>query len=108
MFFQVVQGCLRLDTGHFDGAAAAFGPALGLAGEHGFGTYRIDLLVGRGALFLRRGDLESGERDARDALAFATAPGCGYLWGEAEALHLLATVLISGRPTAGSPAIRSG
>lgn len=99
----LVQGRLRLDTGHLDGAGAAFGPALGLCAEHGFGTFRIDLLVCRGALQLRRGDLASAERDARDALAYAGAPGCGYLWGEADALHLLATVLIAGRPSSTSP-----
>jgi tetratricopeptide (TPR) repeat protein len=99
----LVQGHLRLDTGHLDGAAAAFGPAMSLASEHGFGTYRIDLLIVRGALALRRGDADAAERDARDALAFAAAPGCGYLWGEADALHLLATVLISGRPAPASP-----
>lgn len=98
----LVQGCLRLETGHLDGAAAAFGPTLALASEHGFGIYRIDLLVWRGALSLRRGDFESAERDARDALAYATAPSCGYLWGEADALHLLATVLIATRPVSGS------
>lgn len=98
-----VQGTLRLDTGHLDGAAAAFGPALALASEHGFGCYRIDLLVCRGALSLRRGEAEAAERDVRDALAYATAPGCGYLWGQADALHLLATVLISGRPARTSP-----
>lgn len=99
----LVQGRVRLDTGHLDGAGAAFGPALGLCAEHGFGTFRIDLLVCRGALQLRRGDIESAERDARDALAYAGAPGCGYLWGEADALHLLATVLIAGRPSPTSP-----
>lgn len=99
----LVQGRLRLDTGHLDAAAAALGPALALASDHGFGAYRIDLLVWSGALALRRGDPELAEREARDALAYATAPDCGYAWGEADALHLLATVLIAGRPTAGSP-----
>jgi len=99
----LAQGRLRLDTGHLDAAAAALGPTLALANEHGFGTYRIDLLIARGALNLRRGDFDLAERDARDALAYAAAPGCGYLWGEADALHLLATVLIASRPPPGSP-----
>jgi tetratricopeptide (TPR) repeat protein len=99
----LVQGRLRIDTANFDGAAAAFGPALALASEHGYGTYRIDLLVGRGALHLRRGELEAAEQDARDALAYAAAPGCGYVGGEADALHLLATALIATRSPPGSP-----
>lgn len=103
IFGGLIQGRLRLDTGHLDAAAAALGPALALASDHGFGAYRVDLLVWSGALALRRGDPELAERDARDALAYAMAPECGYAWGEADALHLLATVLIAGRPTPGSP-----
>jgi hypothetical protein len=99
----LLQGRMRMDTGHFDGAMASLGPALDLSVEHGFGSFRIELLLARGALQLRRGELDAAEQDARDALAYATAPGCGYLWGEADALHLLATVLIAGRPAVSSP-----
>ena len=40
----------------------------------------------------------SAERDARDALAHAMARECGYQWGEADSLHLLAVTLLSNRP----------
>lgn len=89
---------IRMDTGNLDGAASALGMALPAAAELGLVLDRIDLQLLRGHLLLRRGDLPAAEDDARDALAYATAPGCGYLWGEADALHLLALVLLSGRP----------
>src|SRR5207253_2126055 len=81
-----------------DGAASALGMALPTAMKHGLGLDRIDLLLVRGHLLLRRSEIAAAESDARDALAFATAPGCGYLWGEADALHLLGMVLLAGRP----------
>lgn len=89
---------IRMDSGNLDGAASAIGMALPTAMEHGLGVDRVDLLIVRGLLLLRRGDVQQAEADARDALAYATAPGCGYLWGEADALHLLAMTLLAGRP----------
>ncbi|MDW8284353.1 MAG: NACHT domain-containing protein [Myxococcales bacterium] len=89
---------IRMDAGNLDGAASVVGMALPAAVEHGLGIDRIDLLLMRGHLLLRRGDLAGAEADARDALAYAMAPECRYLWGEADALHLLAMVLLSGRP----------
>ena len=99
----LAQARLRMETGHLEAASGALTAALAMAVEHSFGCYRIDLLITRGALGLRRGDVVAAERDARDALAYATAPGCSYQWGEADALHLLATVLVAGRPKLGQP-----
>lgn len=88
---------LRMDAGNLDGAASALGMALPAALEMGMDLDRIDLLLLRGYLLLRRGDTAGAENDARDALAYAMAPECGYLWGEADALHLLSLVLLCGR-----------
>lgn len=98
----LVQARLRLDTNHYEGAAAALGTALAMAQEIGLTCHRVDLLVLRGQLSLRRNDLAAAESDARDALAHATAPGCGYMYGEADALHLLATAILAGQPAAPS------
>lgn len=87
---------IRMDAGNLDGAASAIGMAMPAAQEMNLGVDRIDLLLCRGQLGLRRGELQAAEADARDALAYANAPDCGYLWGEADALHLLAMVLLSG------------
>ena len=97
------QARLRMQTGHLEAAGAALTAALALAVEHSFACHRIDLLIARGALALRRGESLRAERDARDALAYAMAPGCQYQWGEADALHLLATSLLVARPVAGAP-----
>jgi tetratricopeptide (TPR) repeat protein len=99
----LVQARLRLDTNHYEGAAAALGTALAMAQELGLCCHRVDLLVLRGLLSLRRNDTAAAENDARDALAYASAPGCGYLYGEADALHLLATTILTSQPAAPGP-----
>lgn len=99
----LVQARLRLDTNHYEGAAAALGTALAMAQELGLSCHRVDLLVLRGLLSLRRNDIAAAETDARDALAYASAPGCGYLYGEADALHLLATAILTSQPATPSP-----
>ena len=98
----LVQARLRMDTNHYEGAAAALGTALAMAQELGLLCHRVDLLVLRGLLSLRRNEVAAAENDARDALAYATAPGGGYLYGEADALHLLTTAILTGQPAAPS------
>ena len=92
----------RLELGHYEAAASSLGTALAMAVEIGLGCYRIELLLLRGGMHLRRNDLVAAENDARDALAMASAPGCGYQWGEADALHLISTILLVTRPARGS------
>lgn len=99
----MAQARLRIDTNNYESAAAALGTALAMATEAGLHSHRVDLLVLRGHLSLRRHDLVAAEQDARDALALACLPGCGYAWGEADALHLLATTLLASRPVHRSP-----
>lgn len=89
---------LLMDQASYEAAAAALGTALAMAEELSLACYRIDLLNLRGQLQLRRSNPMSAERDARDALAHAMAPECGYQWGEADSLHLLAVTLLSSRP----------
>ncbi len=92
------QARLQMDLTNYEAAAAALGTALALAEELSLACYRIDLLNLRGQLQLRRSNPMSAERDARDALAHAMARECGYQWGEADSLHLLAVTLLSNRP----------
>lgn len=92
------QARLQMDLASYEAAAAALGTALALAEELSLACFRIDLLNLRGQLHLRRSNPQSAERDARDALAHAMARECGYQWGEADSLHLLAVTLLSNRP----------
>ena len=92
------QARLQMDLTRYEAAAAALGTALALAEELSLACYRIDLLNLRGQLHLRRSNPAAAERDARDALAHAMARECGYQWGEADSLHLLAVTLLSNRP----------
>lgn len=89
---------LLMDQASYEAAAASLGTALAMAEELSLACYRIDLLNLRGQLHLRRSNPMSAERDARDALAHAMSPDCGYQWGEADSLHLLAVTLLSNRP----------
>lgn len=92
------QARLHMDLTNYEAAAAALGTALALSEELSLACYRIDLLNLRGQLQLRRSNPQAAERDARDALALAMASECGYQWGEADSLHLLAVTLLSNRP----------
>lgn len=92
------QARLHMDLTNYEAAAAALGTALALSEELSLACYRIDLLNLRGQLQLRRSNPQAAERDARDALAYAMAKECGYQWGEADSLHLLAVTLLSNRP----------
>lgn len=92
------QARLHMDRTNYEAAAAALGTALALSEELSLACYRIDLLNLRGQLHLRRSNPQAAERDARDALAYAMAKECGYQWGEADSLHLLAVTLLSNRP----------
>lgn len=99
----LVESRLLLDWGRADEAATAVDKALERAIESGFVLDRIDLTIARGFILVRRGEIAQAESAARDALSFASAPGCGYTWGEADALHLLSTILLTRRPPEKTP-----
>jgi len=93
---------LLLEQNKYEAAAATLGTALAMAEELMLGCCRIDLLNLRGHLALRRSNTAQAEEDARNALALSMSPECGYAWGEADSLHLLAVTLLSSRPQAQS------
>lgn len=53
----------------------------------GFGLKLIELLITQSAIHLARPDPQRALAAAREALDLATAPHCGYAWGEADAAH---------------------
>lgn len=93
---------LHRELGQLASAKAAAERLLALTTTHHLGIHRIDALLLTGSLQLRSTDTTQAEHDARDALALATDPRCGYRVGEADALHLLAITLLARRP-ASSP-----
>jgi hypothetical protein len=62
---------------------------LHLALRCGLGLSHIELLCDKAELALISGDTVAAEGAARDALVRATAKDCQFLWGAAEAGHLL-------------------
>jgi tetratricopeptide (TPR) repeat protein len=80
---------IELHENHPELAHAEASEGLLLAETHGYGLYAIDLL-----LLLARACLASSRpsesfRHAKLALDRSTDSECGYVWGEADALHLL-------------------
>jgi hypothetical protein len=78
-----------------DGAAArrALDEGVHLARQCGLGLYLIDLLCEEAEVLLTAGDLSRAEAVAQLALLQAAAPGCQFLWGAAQAGHLLGQAL---------------
>jgi len=113
----LIQARLALDMSDFGAAERAVREGLRIAEYCGYGLYWIDLVVARGHLHLRRGDLAKAEENALQALngkrmdgsipespaepeaqlhmLGARHPECGYAWGEGDALHLLGEALLA-------------
>jgi hypothetical protein len=66
---------------------------LHLARRCGLGLYHIELLCAQAELSLGGGDLTTAEAAARDAFEQARGVDCQFLWGAAEAGHLLGQTL---------------
>jgi hypothetical protein len=62
---------------------------ISLARRCGLRLFHIELLCEQAALFLADGDTAEAEMAAHDALQRASAADCQFLWGAAEAGHLL-------------------
>src|SRR5262249_34693832 len=70
-------------------AQAALTEGLHLARQCSLGLYHIELLCTQAELCLADGNAAAAEPPARDALARASAQACQFLWGAAQAGHLL-------------------
>jgi hypothetical protein len=84
-----------------DGEAAqrALDEGLHLARQCGLGLYLVELLCEQAELALARADAAAAEGPATAALERASADDCRFLWGMAEAGHLLGQALAAqGRP----------
>jgi len=94
---------------HLNDARVSVESGLRIATDCGYGIHHIDLLLIRVRIHLLCGDVVAAEEDIRTALErgihppadsgrpellAATDPECGYAWGEAEALHLLAQAML--------------
>jgi hypothetical protein len=64
-----------------------------LARQCGLGLYHVELLCEQAEQFLAAGDAAAAEPAAREALELASCPDCEFVWGAAEAGHLLGQIL---------------
>jgi hypothetical protein len=75
-------------------AASDLDEGLHVAEQCGLGLYMIELLCERGCLEMSRGELMRAETLLRQAVERAMGPSCRFLWGAAQAGHLLGQVLL--------------
>ncbi len=116
---RLIEARLGLDMHDPTSAELAVREGIRTAGYCGYGLYLIDLVVLRGHIQLRWGDIHQAKQDAVRALGNkrkerltpslpheresqpvmvgARHPQCGYAWGEADALHLLGAILLQQR-----------
>jgi len=76
-------------------AQAALAEGLHLARQCGLGLYQIELLCAQAEMLLAEGDAAAAEPLARDALSRASVQECQFLWGAAQAGHLLGQALLA-------------
>jgi hypothetical protein len=64
-----------------------------LARHRRLGLYHVELLCEQAELFLTRKDAVQAEPAAREALRLASHADCQFVWGAAEAGHVLGRAL---------------
>jgi hypothetical protein len=94
---------IAVRDGHFVGAQAETDTGIPLAEACGYQLALIDLLLHRATIALALPEPLSAQSTARRAYALSTE--CGYLWGEADALHVigLANIALGERGAARGP-----
>jgi len=76
-------------AGDSEAARRAVDEGLHLAHQCGLGLFHVQLLCEGAEVCLLRSDAARAEQLAREALQRASAADCQFLWGAAEAGHLL-------------------
>jgi hypothetical protein len=84
---------LARDAGASESAEQALAEGLHLARHYALGLYHVELLCEQADGLLARQDPASAQRVAQEALDRALAPGCQFVWGAAEAGHILGKTL---------------
>jgi hypothetical protein len=78
---------------NLEAARRATDEGLHVAGQCGLGLYHVELLCEQAEVFMAAGDLPAAEQSAREALRRASAPKCQFVWGAADAGHMLGQIL---------------
>jgi tetratricopeptide (TPR) repeat protein len=83
----ILATAIAVRDGHLVGAQAEVNTGIPLAGACGYQLALIDLLLQRATIDLALPEPLSAQSTARRAYAMSTE--CGYVWGEADALHVM-------------------
>lgn len=95
--YHLVRARMARDGGDPVAARRAVDEGLRFARQSGLGLYQIELLCVQAETSLAVENAGAAEQAARRAIDLAAARDCGFLWGLAEALHLLGQSLITQR-----------
>ncbi len=90
----LVRARVARGAGQHEAAQRALDEGLHLARQCGLGLYHVELLCEQAELLLARGDAPGAEVRGREAQRLAAAPECLFLWGVAEAGHLVGQTLV--------------
>jgi hypothetical protein len=77
-----------------NGAQSAVAEGLHMARQCGLELFHIELLCEQAEILMGSGDALAAEQMARDALCRASAADCQFVWGAAQAGHLLGQTLV--------------
>jgi hypothetical protein len=91
--FHLIRARVASDTGERETAQRAVIEGLHLSRACDLELYHIELLCVQAEINLARGDAPAAEHLASEALWRTTADDCRFVWGEAEARHLLGKAL---------------
>jgi len=84
-------------AGEFQRASAQLDEGLHIARQSGLGLYLVEMLCERAELLLNCSQTVEAEGCAREALRFASMVDRQFLWGSAQAGHLVGRTLITQR-----------
>jgi hypothetical protein len=91
--WHLIRARLARDADDHSTAHRAVEEGLSLARRCGLGLYHVEFLCEQAEQFLGAGDAAAAEPAARDAWRRAAAADCRFLWGAAQAGHLLGQAL---------------
>jgi hypothetical protein len=93
--YHLVRARIARRSGDFDGAQLAVDEGLRVARHCGFWLYQVELLCEQAELLMAGFCDTSAVRSAREAFELASSPDCQFLWGAAEAGHMLGRALFA-------------
>jgi hypothetical protein len=93
--YHLVRGRAACAAGELGAAQRAVGEGIHVASHCGLGLYLVELRCLQAEISLGQGAGGPAAEQAGAALEHALAPDCQFLWGAAEAAHLLGQALMT-------------